>query len=96
MALGALSTAVGFLKEGANSNWWGLGCPSHCSSPTFGFSVAVFFVGLLTGLLISLALVAYWLLLERRRSVAVGVTDSQSSSAAAVVVRPCPRSATLR
>ena len=34
-ALMWLHQVVGFLQTGVSSNWWGLGCPAHCSGSLF-------------------------------------------------------------
>ena len=47
------SRALGLLVQGSSSNWWGLGCPAHCSGSllilglTFGFGASFGFLGAL-------------------------------------------------
>ena len=38
-----------FLRSGATSNLWGLGCPLYCTQPTVGFLLASFLTGIISG-----------------------------------------------
>ena len=46
--------------SGAASNWWGLGRPSHCGAPSLPLLVALFLLGLSSGLLLSSILAAWF------------------------------------
>ena len=56
------AAALGLLREGLQSNWWGLSCPSHCQSPGFGFLAVVYLLGCSSGALAVVCLGAsyYW------------------------------------
>lgn len=43
---------LNFFVWGAQSNWWGLGCPSHCSSSSIPLLLLTFLLGLALGLLV--------------------------------------------
>ena len=47
MALDLLKSLLGLLQQGAETNWWGLGCPSHCRGPGLGSLCASFLLGIL-------------------------------------------------
>ena len=59
-------SGLGLLKEGIQTNWWGLACPAHCQSPGLGLLLVVFLAGCLSGILFGgLALVYfYWVYLR--------------------------------
>ena len=44
--LAQASALANFLVSGASTNWWGIGCPAHCSG-----SLVVLFLSYLAGLL---------------------------------------------
>ena len=48
MALELFRSLAGILIQGSESNWWGLGCPSHCRGPGFGGLLASYLLGILT------------------------------------------------
>ena len=48
MALELLRSLAGFIVQGSESNWWGLGCPSHCRGPGVGSLLAAYLLGVLT------------------------------------------------
>ena len=47
---------LGFLGDGARTNWWGIGCASHCGAPSLPTLLLTFFAGTLFGLLLALGL----------------------------------------
>lgn len=49
-----------FLVVGANSNWFGLVCPAHCTS-SIPLLLCVFLAGLSTGTLVGASLLWLWL-----------------------------------
>ena len=56
MSLELLRALTAFVLQGSDSNWWGLGCPSHCRGPGIGSLVAAYLLGVLS--------VLGWLLLR--------------------------------
>ena len=56
----ALPKFLGIIAQGIQSNWWGIGCPSHCFSSGLPALVAAYCLGLASGLL----LVAFFVLLH--------------------------------
>ena len=45
---------LNFLVWGAQSNWWGLGCPNHCTSSSLPLLFTTFLLGTSLGILVSL------------------------------------------
>ena len=58
-AFGVLTSFLRVLQSGVSTNWWGLACPAHCGSPSFGLVAAAFFGGCLATLL-SLSVLVIW------------------------------------
>ena len=52
---------LGVLVSGAQSNWWGIGCPSHCSVAGLPTLIVSFLLGLCLGILITLVLCVWGL-----------------------------------
>ena len=50
---------VQFLVSGAATNWWGLGCPSHCGAPSLPLLFTVLLLGTCFGLLLAILLGAW-------------------------------------
>ena len=48
------------LQVGVQSNWFGLACPAHCGSPTFGALLASFLLGFITCLVLAVGF-AIWI-----------------------------------
>ena len=55
MALELFRNLAGLLIQGSESNWWGLGCPSHFRGPGIGGLLASYLLGVL-------AVIWLWLL----------------------------------
>ena len=51
---------IRILQSGVTSNWWGLGCPSHCGGASWGVIFSAFLLGFLTCLVILITL-ALWI-----------------------------------
>ena len=47
---------VSLLSQGASTNWFGIGCPSHCRGADIGIILAAFLFGFLTASAVGLAL----------------------------------------
>ncbi|CAE7546574.1 unnamed protein product [Symbiodinium sp. CCMP2592] len=47
-------TGLGLLKEGVQTNWWGLACPAHCQGSGAILLLAIFVAGWLSGALCAL------------------------------------------
>ena len=60
-AFGAFTGFVRLLQSGVVSNWWGLACPAHCGSPSFGALLASFLLGFCSCLILC-GLFAFWVL----------------------------------
>lgn len=56
-----LGSTLEFVRLGIATNWWGIGCPSHCGSSSFPLVVFALLFGLSTGILLGLGL-AFWIL----------------------------------
>ena len=52
---GSVTNLLEFLRFGIVTNWWGLGCPSHCGAPSISSLGLAFSSGLGFGLLLGLA-----------------------------------------
>ena len=50
MSGSVLAQVLGLLVNGSASNWWGLGCPAHCSA-SLGLVVAIWVSGFSCGAL---------------------------------------------
>ena len=48
MSLELLRALTSFVLQGSDSNWWGLGCPSHCRGPGLGSLLAAYLLGVLS------------------------------------------------
>ena len=59
-AFGIFASSLRVLQSGVSTNWWGLACPSHCGSPSFGLVVAAYLAGFLSALA-SLCGLAFWI-----------------------------------
>ena len=42
---------INFVSQGLSSNFWGLGCPAHCTSPPVSAFALAFILGWISGLL---------------------------------------------
>ena len=51
-----LAQAGSFAREAVTSNFWGLGCPYHCSGNSLLGLAVSYLLGLLTGILLTLCL----------------------------------------
>ena len=51
---------LGLALEGVRSNFWGLGCPSYCTAPSFGLLGFCLLFGWVTGFLCA-GLLLYWI-----------------------------------
>ena len=60
-AVGAFTGFVRLLQSGVVSNWWGLACPAHCGSPSFGSLLAAFLLGFCSCFILC-GLLAFWVL----------------------------------
>ena len=61
MALASLQALLHFVKQGSDSNWWGIWCPAHCQGPGVGSLLAAYLFGILTVVL------GHWALREARK-----------------------------
>ena len=52
MALAPYLQAFQFLREGALTNLWGVGCPFYCTAPSLGTLVSFLLLGLIFGAVI--------------------------------------------
>ena len=50
MGFELLRSALALISQGAENNWWGLICPSHCRGPGVGGLLAAFLLGILVAL----------------------------------------------
>ena len=50
-----IAPSLSLLREGLQSNWWGIACPGHCQGTGLGFLVSVFFLGVCCAALFILA-----------------------------------------
>ena len=55
----SLGNLLEFLRFGVVTNWWGLGCPSHCGTPSLSSFFLAFSSGLGFGLLLGLLLALF-------------------------------------
>ena len=66
-----IAPSLSLLREGLQSNWWGIACPSHCQGTGLGLLVSIFFLGVCCGALFTLAAGAYIYYIHWRLQVSV-------------------------
>ena len=54
-----VSSVLSLVREGASSNWWGLGCPSYCQGSGPVLLLATFAAGLFCGIVLALLVAGY-------------------------------------
>ena len=59
MVPAVLLSGLSFLKEGVQTNWWGLACPSHCQSTSWAVVLLTFVIGWLCGIIFLGLVVVY-------------------------------------
>ena len=52
---------LGLVAQGAQNNWFGIGCPAHCRGADLGLLLASFLFGLLTASFAWISLVFYFI-----------------------------------
>ena len=48
MGLELATSLLSLVNQGSTSNWWGIGCPSHCRGPGLGSLLAAYLFGVLS------------------------------------------------
>ena len=79
----AIPRVLGFVAQGASTNWWGLACPSHCFAAGPFVVLSAFALGITCGLFLAVFLA--WTFL---RPFSVDSAPQSSSSAAGIVCGP--------
>ena len=67
---------ISLVAEGAKSNWWGIGCPSHCGGLSLPLGLSLTLIGFLLGSLCTIILLIWLGLLHLWTSSPPGLATS--------------------